>query len=358
MPSGFDNDTAFFLKADTRGVSPVVNQMTDGKVLIGRTTADVNGSNITAANLAAGSGISITNGAGSISVALPAQVNHSVLVGTGTGTINSSPSLVGETGFVFVGNSGADPGWSTTLAGSFTLSKAASGADVSFNVINTSNTASSTAVIQAQVAGSTASDAYYVATIDGGNDWSWGLDNSDSDSFVLSSSVGLGTNNVMRVSTAGEINYPLQPAFSAYQPSTEANETGDGTLFRLGDTDVSVALTEIFDQSGDFNPGTSTGATFTAPVTGKYQFNAVVLLEGVASTNTATLTIITSNTTYRYGNFGTAVTGNMPLTLSILADLDAADTCVVAIDAGNGAKTVDVYGGADYRTGFSGYLVA
>lgn len=72
MPSGFDNNIAFFKGADTRNTSitqAVTNQMDDGELLIGRTVADVNGSFITAAPLTAGAGITITNGPGSITIA-------------------------------------------------------------------------------------------------------------------------------------------------------------------------------------------------------------------------------------------------------------------------------------------------
>ena len=66
--AGFDNDVAYFLGADTRNVTPIVNQMTDGALLIGRTAADGNGSFITATTLTAGANVSIMNGPGSITI--------------------------------------------------------------------------------------------------------------------------------------------------------------------------------------------------------------------------------------------------------------------------------------------------
>jgi hypothetical protein len=62
--------------------------MTDGKLLIGRTTADVNGSHITAANLTPGSGISITNGAGSITIAASPPATSLTITGDTGGALS------------------------------------------------------------------------------------------------------------------------------------------------------------------------------------------------------------------------------------------------------------------------------
>ncbi len=45
---------------------------------------------------------------------------HGVLLGEGTG--NVVPTAVGTTGQLFMGSSGADPGWATTLSGAYTFS--------------------------------------------------------------------------------------------------------------------------------------------------------------------------------------------------------------------------------------------
>lgn len=169
--------------------------------------------------------------------------------------------------------------------------------------------------------------------------------------FSGTSSVINPTTQTFTYSQLGKYKASAQPAFSAYLPSALTDVTGDGTQVKLG---TGTALTEVFDQGGDFN----TNGTFTAPVTGRYQFNAMALLQGVGATNTSTLQIQTTARNYTFGNFGTSAIGNMPLALSVLADMTAGDTASVFVDAGNGAKTVDIYGAADFRTGFSGYLVA
>lgn len=64
--AGIDNDVFFGTNVDFRGVEPVVGQMvSDGQLLIGAAVAPF----IRANTLTAGSGISITNGAGAITIA-------------------------------------------------------------------------------------------------------------------------------------------------------------------------------------------------------------------------------------------------------------------------------------------------
>lgn len=235
------------------------------------------------------------------------------------------------------------------LVGDLRVVRSSSGAVVTSETNNSSNTAGSDAMFLSTVAGSSGGDAYTRYIISGGQAWAAGLDNSDSDAYVISSNTAPGTSNVMRVATTGEINFPLQSAFSAYLGSVLTDVTGDGTAQQLG---TGTALTEVFDQNGDFN----TNGTYTAPVTARVQLNGLVLLQQVAATNTTIIQIITSNRNYSCGNTGTAFTGNMPLAFSVLADMDAADTATCQCNAGGGAKTVDVYGAADFRTGFSGYI--
>jgi len=64
--AGFDNDVIYGSNVDFRGVEPVQGQVTaDGQLLIGSTASP----NIKVGFLSAGSGIAITNGSGSITIA-------------------------------------------------------------------------------------------------------------------------------------------------------------------------------------------------------------------------------------------------------------------------------------------------
>lgn len=253
------------------------------------------------------------------------------------------------TGNLLIANTGSSPGWASTLAGSFTLSKSNSGADISMNVINTSNTSSSTATSLVQVGGSTAADPMSQWIINGVTTFTAGLDNSDSDAWVLAASNALGTTNVIRASTTGVLSYPLQPCVMAYNDTSSSNNTGDGTLYTL------IFGTERFDQANNFN-GTS---TFTAPATGKYLFNCTVLFQNCIATNTLTLQLATTAITYSFGNTGGTIAGNEPMSFSVIADMTAADTATVIASASGGTKTVGIYGNTgDPRTMLSIVKVA
>lgn len=99
---------------------------------------------------------------------------------------SDADTLTSDAGFTFGSN---------TLS----VSLSASGAAVTSLLANTSNTASATALDHVQVAGATASDAMYRVSISGGQAYTWGLDNSDSDAFVGSVGTALGTTNFLRV---------------------------------------------------------------------------------------------------------------------------------------------------------------
>ena len=236
--------------------------------------------------------------------------------------------------------------------GNLSQSAAVSGASLSIQTINSSNTASATAFHQCQVAGSTASDAYYEANISGGQAWTWGLDNSDSDAYVLSASATPGTTNVMRVSTAGEINYPLQPAFFVYSTAGVTNVTGDGTQYT-----IAVFDTEVFDQNGDFASN-----TFTAPVTGRYMLTFSVQIVGGTNISAANARIVTSNQTFNNAmpitpGGTTACFG----TVNVCCDMDTSDTATYTIQTtDSGGKIDDIVAstGSSVRCYVSGYLVA
>lgn len=125
-----------------------------------------------------------------------------------------------------------------------------------------------------------------------------------------------------------------------------ANVTGNSGVYTLGS---SAALTEVFDQDSNF----VTSGTFTAPITGLYSLNA----NGATSGNTILVgnitALVTSNRTYS-GNIGRPANAtNLICTVSVLADMDAADTCTVTISGlGEAANTSDI----SPSSFFSGFL--
>ena len=151
------------------------------------------------------------------------------------------------------------------------------------------------------------------------------------------SGVSISANNEMTMSS--------QPAFVAYA-NTQSN------IAVATNVDITFE-NERFDQNGDFD-GTS---TFTAPVTGRYQFNASIYLNTVdQASGYYYLELNTSNENY-YNIFATGnFTGDpdfWTLTLSHIVDMDAGDTCKCRVNQSHGTAQTDINANAF----FSGYLV-
>ena len=239
-----------------------------------------------------------------------------------------------------------------------TIGGSTSGGSNTFIQQNESNTANSHAVIKALSGGSSSGDARFSASTST-TEWSFGADNSvttpTADPFVISQGAALGTNNVMSVATSGEINYPLQPAFLAFLGTTDSNVTGDGDFWLLGQGN---ALTEVFDQNGDF----ATSGLFTAPVTGRYFMGGTVYVGGLTSAmTTGYMQISASNRafdSFYVNSFAAGTAGNqIMMNLSCFVDMDAADTVGCYVRIQSGTQVADVIGAANCDTSFFGYLV-
>lgn len=228
------------------------------------------------------------------------------------------------------------------------IGAANSGATNTLTVTNPSNTASSQALVNVTVGGTSAGDPFTTYTVSGTTNWSEGIDNSvTGDPYVLASSTALGTTNVMVATTAGSVTKPLQPACFGYLNATDTNATGNGAVYTLGST--GTALTIFFDQQSNL----TTAGVFTAPVTGKYLVGAQI----VYSSLTAAMTYQTVNL---------VCTGNViPLnyinvgavrTVATSADLYSLSGCdLVAMTAGDTfTVNCNVAGGAGNTASING----
>ena len=159
------------------------------------------------------------------------------------------------------------------------------------------------------------------------------------------------TSTAITIDSSGRVTMPSQPAFAAKLSTAQLN-------LAVGSHTTILFDTEEFDQGSDFNTGTY---TFTAPVSGRYQFNVHLYLTNVDSANTEYIDLIlqTSNKAFRIffdpQQQLNADAGYLSLTLSVLADMDAADTAYVQSKQYNGTQQMDVE--ASFTT-FSSYLVA
>ena len=183
-------------------------------------------------------------------------------------------------------------------------------------------------------------------------DFHIGLDDS-TDSLTIGLGSTLGTTSHMVFDANGHISKPLQPAFLAYASNFQSNIAVS--------SDVTVVFDgEVFDQNADYN---NSNYTFTAPIDGRYQFQTSVRIQDAMTASLYYyIQLVTSNRAYLGYIINTAAfdqdVGYMTLNISVLADMDACDTAYVKIVQHSGNQQTDIYGGAEYSTNFSGYLVA
>ena len=152
--------------------------------------------------------------------------------------------------------------------------------------------------------------------------------------------------SVINADAAGHITMPKQPSFIASVSSTQSNLANDDT----------IVMPEVSgtDRNADFASN-----TFTAPVTGLYQFNvsvSVTQLDNAATYNRVSL--VTSNRVYNFNITSTqSFNGNDPSYYvfmgSTLADMDAGDTAFCRWSQAGGDVQADVFD-SSY---FSGFLV-
>ena len=147
------------------------------------------------------------------------------------------------------------------------------------------------------------------------------------------------------ISNAGEMTNSSQPAFLVNATAIQEN------IATSSDVTVIFGI-EIFDQGNDFASN-----TFTAPITGRYQFNLLLRIENWDKDSTYyQIKIVTSNRTYTStydpDPLFSADPPYFPVTLSTLADMDINDTAYAAIRQASGTQQTDL----QYENIFSGYL--
>jgi len=156
-------------------------------------------------------------------------------------------------------------------------------------------------------------------------------------------SVGTAGANGLVIDSTGAVTKPLQPCFSVV-PASQQSNVSTGTQIAFG--------TELFDLNGDFASN-----TFTAPVTGKYFLGHSLRLQEVDADYTYFMVqITTSNRAYYHiqdtGTYDEDA-AYMEWTNGVVADMDANDTCDLAVAFVGGANQVDI----STNSFFYGYLI-
>ena len=187
------------------------------------------------------------------------------------------------------------------------------------------------------------SDYYYIEKT-GGSGVNHILQNAASMSFSTQGSTR------MTIDENGIVTKPAQPAFMARQ----AEDVGAISNVAANATAVTIPFSsEVFDQNSDYN---NSNYTFTAPVSGRYQFNFNLLMTSVTSDATYVRgRLVTSNRNYDLDIIDPVGASRWTFRGSVLADMDANDTAIVDIAQYEGTAQMD---SNTATSTFSGYLVA
>ena len=205
----------------------------------------------------------------------------------------------------------------TVPQNNFTVVNLASGANADIAISNTSNTAGSNAALLITAAGALAGDAFTQYSIFAVQAWASGVDNSDSQAFVIAASSTLGTSNVFRISTAGAPTFPMSPldigsggtlktSFTAYAPI--CGGTGPTTALQSASTGIATAGFALLSN------GSSTLPSFQAISAS----GAITTINGDSGSITATAGAVTiSGGTSGLTTIGSVSTLNLTGTLNV-----------------------------------------
>lgn len=232
----------------------------------------------------------------------------------------------------------------------FDIERAAAGGTVKASIINSDNSnPASTAYVKLESGGASAGDAwiYYYCT----GTAAVGIDNSDSDAFIIARGSAPGTNNSARCDTAGIWTYPENACFSVNLNNVnQLNKIGNSGYYTI------PFDTEIYDIGGNFNTGTY---SFTAPVTGIYLFGASVYTTGHSALTYGSINIKVGATIVKnIWSYHAASALDWGYSISDLIKLTAGDAVTISMtEVGEAANTADIAGNVTL-TYFTGALVA
>lgn len=251
---------------------------TNGQLLIGNTT----GNTLSKATLTAGTGIDITNGAGSITVGVDVSdfmangSNNRIVTATGTDGQNAEANLTFDGSTLYInGDAGIgtdDPKTRLHVYEDISFSEE-NPADLgdwdNYQVVIRGGSATGKT---AGILLSTTNDTYGGSAIVHYDAGSFGK--GDLAFYTKQSTAAEPPVEVMRLDADGHVTKPAQPAFSVY---LSANQTIPSSTTTVVEFD-----TELFDQNDDFSTANNEHR-FVAPVDGKYLFTGTIEFNNIDS---------------------------------------------------------------------------
>lgn len=237
------------------------------------------------------------------------------------------------------------------LSGEMTVTKSTAGSSTYTKISHSDNTnAASNAIVKIESGGGSGGDAKIIST-NSVSTVAYGVDNSDSDTFIMSENSALGTSNVARCDTAGSWTYPLNSCFSVNANNTNAlNVTGTGTVY------YPHYNTERFNTGSDYD---TTNYQYVCPVSGIYLFTCQNYVTGCTARQWLENylyingTITFSNT---LGHANANDDGVYPL--CCICACDAGDVVRLAIASGGEADNRNDFYGNSSTSYFMGALVS
>ena len=222
--SGFENDLMYAANADFSGnASPAIANglFLDGQLWIGSTAVNAGGTHVNVATLTAGTGVSITNAAGSITISGSGAMPLSFPTDSGTGIPASNVlSLLGQN----VTGSGIRTSASGSVV-SYRMFSPYSLSNFSFEnpsgtvakyqlqAINRDTDATSGCEIRSGVTAASTADAWLQVGVNSVFNYCWGIDNSDSRTLKIcgdangNSAVPSGGTLFWKMTTSGAASY-------------------------------------------------------------------------------------------------------------------------------------------------------
>ena len=154
------------------------------------------------------------------------------------------------------------------------VKKSTNGSPVRFEVNNTSNTGASHGVISIYSGGTSGGDPYLHFKVESGEQYSIGIDNDQSDAFVLSNNYGVGSTNLLSIATDGSASFTEKIIMGTNKEVqfVDTNESiksdgskliikSGGTTFNLPTADGSADQVLATDGSGTLSFADAGGAS-------------------------------------------------------------------------------------------------